>query len=323
MAMSFAAPELPEFFDDPDDDWPTTLWPAIERWQEIRIGFRQIERITADGQRPVLESFARFVGANRPTAQVRAAHCVRWQAMLVDARNPRGGNYNPTTINRMTSCVRAFFRDEHDLGRITRNPWLRVPTLNVPEARPRALSPDEVKRLLVAADNSGAYAFRNRTLVVLALRTGLRESEIVRLKIDQYDPDRQQLVAVRRSKTQKLEDVFVVDQAERQLQSWIRFGRGGTNTGPLFRSNKTSSHAGHMRPDTLSRVFGGLFKAAGVEGSGHAFRHTFLTDLANSGAPIHVVQKAAGHASMASTQQYVRGTDADVLQAIQGLEPIG
>lgn len=319
--LDAAAPCLDMRFTDvdPDDDWPTELWPAIERWQEIRLAFRQIQPITAYGQRPVLEGFAGFVGPDRPTAEVKAAHCVRFQAMLVGSQNQRGKEYEASTVNRMTSCVRAFFRDEHDLGRIPRNPWLRVPVLPVEQSTPRALSDAEVARLLAAADASGPYAFRNRTFVILSLWTGLRESEVVRLRIEQYDPDAQLLRDVRRSKTRKLEDIFIVNDGERQLQDWIRLGRGGQSTGPLFLSNKQNTRGGHLRADSASTMLTKLFRAAGVNGSGHALRHTFLTRLANTGAPIHVVQKAAGHASMASTQQYVQATDLDVFMAISNL----
>lgn len=312
-------PEVRYLDIDPDDDWPTELWPAIERWQEIRLAFRQIQPITAYGQRPVLEGFAGFVGPDRPTVEVKAAHCVRFQAMLVGSHSQRGREYEPSTVNRMTSCVRAFFRDEHELAHIPRNPWLRVPMLPVEQNSPRALSDAEVARLLAAADESGPYAFRNRTFVILSLWTGLRESEVVRLKIEQYDPDAQLLREVRRSKTRKLQDIFVLNEAERQLQDWIRLGRGGASSGPLFLSNKRNTQGGHLQAGSASSMLTKLFRAAGVNGSGHALRHTFLTNLGNTGAPIHVVQKAAGHASMASTQQYVQATDIDVYLAVSNL----
>lgn len=306
-----------------DDDWPTELWPAMELWQEIRVGFGTIQPHTAEVQRPVLESFARVVGPSTPVSEVKPAHCIRWQAGLIQRRHNRRGPNRPlqeSTINRMTSCVRAFFVDAHDLGHIQRNPWRHVPVLPVPESEPRALTDDEVDRILEAANHSGIHAFRNRTIVDLMLWTGLRESEVCRLRADQYDPDRQQLVNVRRSKTRRIEDIFVVGDAEPSLQAWLKHGQRGLVAGPLFPSMKRANN-GHMRPDSLASILSKLFAAAGVDGSGHALRHTFLTRLANNGTPIHVVQRAAGHSSLASTQIYVKATDIEVWRAILDLDP--
>jgi site-specific recombinase XerD len=306
---------------DPDDDWPTLLWPAMERWQEIRLGFGTLIESTAASQLPVLQSFARFVGPEFPVANIKPSHCVRWQASLLARRHNRRGpdrQLQPSTINRMTSCVRAFFRDQHDLGLIQRNPWLRVPYLPEPGSEGKALSDEEVDLLLTAADRSGVHAFRNRTVVLLMLWTGLRVSEVCRLRADQYDPERRVLVGVLRSKTRKVEDVFVVGPAEAQLQAWLRFGRRGRETAALIPSLK-ATNAGFLRPDTMSGILSALFDEAGVDGTGHALRHTFLTRLANAGAPIHVVMRAAGHASMASSQQYLNATDSEVCEAIERL----
>jgi integrase len=57
-------------------------------------------------------------------------------------------------------------------------------------------------------------------------------------------------------------------------------------------------------PSYFQKLYRKVFKAAGVAGSSHDFRHTYAVELLKSGVDIRTVSKAFGHSSVTITERY-------------------
>ena len=176
---------------------------------------------------------------------------------------------------------------------------------------PTYLSAEEVDRLLTAPDTSTPRGLRDRALIELLYATGLRVSELVRLKLADVTLDQGFLTCLGKGSKERM--VPIGDSAVAWVRRWQADGRGallGGRTSPwLFVSGP--------RGTPLTRVgFWKLLKRHGTSvGVGHALsphvvRHSFATHLLDRGADLRAIQMMLGHADLSSTQIYTHVLEA-------------
>jgi site-specific recombinase XerD len=166
------------------------------------------------------------------------------------------------------------------------------------------LTNNEIERLLRQCSTRAPTGVRNRALVAVLWRCGLRIGEALALAVKDFDPDSGTLV-VQRGKGGKRR-VLGVDAGTVALVSrWleVRRKRNISSGRPLFctlRGNQIEqSYIRHLLPRLAAK--------AGISRRTHAhgLRHAFAVDLVRSGAPLYVVRDALGHTSIATTQVYL------------------
>ena len=136
---------------------------------------RNFSSDTIRGYLGAVEQFARYFG--KPPDRLGPDHIRQWQAYLLHERKLAVG----TVVNRV-AALRFFFR--RVLKR--RFPPDSIPYPNYPHHRtPRVLSPEEVARLIDAAGNLQA-----RTILMTLYSTGMRRTELVRLRVEDIDSER-------------------------------------------------------------------------------------------------------------------------------------
>ena len=94
---------------------------------------------------------------------------------------------------------------------------------------PYPLDPDDVKKLVSAIDN-----IRDRALILLSLRTGIRIGELLNVKVQDLNIREQKLIIHRGAKNGLGRVVYFSEDAKRALKSWLRKKDVGTET--LFHS---------------------------------------------------------------------------------------
>jgi site-specific recombinase XerD len=145
---------------------------------------------------------------------------------------------------------------------------------------------------------------RNRALIAVLWRCGLRIGEALALAPKDFDPDGGTLI-VQCGKGGKRRIVGVDAGTVALVGRWLeaRRRRGIANGSPLF-----CSLAGRpMDQSYVRHLLARLARKAGIERRVHAhgLRHAFALDLVRSGAPLYVVRDALGHASVATTNVYL------------------
>jgi len=180
---------------------------------------------------------------------------------------------------------------------------------------PEPLTPDEVRTLLSAITGKGPLASRNRALVALLWRSGLRVSEALALYPRDVDGSAG-TVNVREGKGRKARVAVIDSEALAYLRAWMELRRrlGINGRHPIFCSvadgakGKGQRKAGRaLDTSYVRRLLPKLADRAGIEKRVHAhgLRHSHATELVDAGVPLHVITGQLGHASTATTDTYL------------------
>lgn len=174
-----------------------------------------------------------------------------------------------------------------------------------PQRLPKALSVDEVSRILVAPADPSVLDVRDTALLEFLYGTGARISEAVGLDVDDLDLDSR--VVLLRGKGSKERIVPVGSYAREAVAAYLVRGRPdlvrrGRGTPALFLNARGSRLSRQSAWTVLRRAAA----RAGIskEISPHTMRHSFATHLLDGGADVRVVQELLGHASVTTTQVY-------------------
>lgn len=175
------------------------------------------------------------------------------------------------------------------------------------------LTEAEVRALIQGCSLRAPTGIRNRALITLLYRSGLRISEALALKPSDIDPARG-TVRVLHGKGDKSRTVGLDDGAIAVIQRWLDVRRArGIRRGPLF----CTLAGGEMEPSYIRELLPRLARKAGIDKRVHAhgFRHSHAADLVQEGVPVNVIQQQLGHAWLATTDVYLRHVaPADVIK---------
>ena len=175
-----------------------------------------------------------------------------------------------------------------------------------PRRLPKAISVDDVERLLAAAGfDQTPLAVRDRALLEFLYATGARISEAVGLAVDDVDLEgRTVLLAGKGGKQRRVPlgsyaaaavDAYLV----RVRPDLATKGRG---TPALFLNARGGQLSRQSAWTVLRTAADKAGLAAGI--SPHTLRHSFATHLMEGGADVRVVQELLGHSSVTTTQIY-------------------
>lgn len=215
--------------------------------------------------------------------------------------NPRPAS---TSLARLQSSVRGWHRFLAREGIEADDPSGRLRPPKAPQRLPKALTIDQVERLLASPPPDEPVGIRDRALLELLYATGARVSEAIGLDVDDLaHGDVLRLIG----KGSKERIVPIGSFARSAVDAYLTRVRPG-----LAAAGRASSRLFlGVRGAPLSRQSAWLIIRAAAAGaqitaevSPHTLRHSFATHLLQGGADVRVVQELLGHASVATTQIY-------------------
>ena len=216
-----------------------------------------------------------------------------------------------SSIARLQSSVRGLHRFLAREGIEAEDPSARLRPPKLPRRLPKALTIDQVGRLLDAsgpapssADAGDLLGLRDRALLELLYATGARVSEAVQLDVD--DIVHGDVLRVR-GKGSKERIVPIGSYARAALDAYAtrarpELSRRGRATPRLFLGARGAPLSRQSAWLIIQRAAERAQLTAHV--SPHTLRHSFATHLLQGGADVRVVQELLGHASVATTQIY-------------------
>jgi len=164
---------------------------------------------------------------------------------------------------------------------------------------------------------------RDKAILELFFSTGLRVSELCKLKIENINLKKDEFTV--RGKGAKLRVVFLSDEAKRWLSGYLEARH---DLSPFLFVSHDKAASGReeqtgLSPRSVQRLVQKYAKVAGItkEVTPHTMRHSYATDLLMNGADIRSVQAMLGHSSITTTQVYTHITDQqlrDVHKAFHG-----
>ena len=206
----------------------------------------------------------------------------------------------PKTINCHLDSIRGFYHyliEEEQVAMV--HPVKRGYALRLSRPLPRHLKDKEVGRLLKVIHDR-----RDRALVMLMLRCGLRVEEVARLKLADLDLRRRQ-VFVLQGKGAKDRVVYLSNDAYEALVRYLRV-RSASRVKEVFLVNKGRCRGQAISVRGIQKRLEHYARQARLKVSCHQLRHTMATQLLNADAALVTIQDLLGHTRIKTTQRYCR-----------------
>ncbi len=235
----------------------------------------------------------------------------------------RGGDMKKNTQNYHLIALRTFLKYlvKNDVK------TLEPEKIELAKQAPRQvefLEGAELERILQAPmqnGGDGAQSLRDKALLETLFSTGLRVSELSKLKIEEINLNKPEFTV--RGKGSKVRLVFLSETARQWLKKYLD-SRHDPNPHVFISNSKLSE--GKDAPLTsrsIERLVTRYARLAGImkKVTPHTMRHSYATDLLMNGADIRSVQAMLGHSSITTTQVYTHITDSqlrDVYSAFHG-----
>lgn len=218
---------------------------------------------------------------------------------FIEHEQDRGLKVN--TVRTRLRCLFAFLRFLIEQDIVDERILKRKIKLKVPDFLPRAIAPGDVRKLLRAIEKT-----RDRALILVLLRTGMRIGEVLRLKVRDLDIRERKIHIYEGEKNCLGRVVYLSDDALMALKLWL--SKRKPKREYLFYG------LGHKHLCyTMARVlFANYLSDAGLQDKGytlHSLRHTFASELLNAGMRLECLQLLLGHRDIEMTRRYARLTD--------------
>ncbi len=184
----------------------------------------------------------------------------------------------------------------------------------------KLLTQAEQKRVYAVID-AHRYSARNRAIFAFSFFAGLRACEIAALKVgdvfdDSGNPRDTVFLAAAQTKGDEAGTILVSKRLSKALTVYANsYPRHVSKSdAPLFFSAKR----GGFSPQTIVNLFAKFYAAADIKGaSSHSGRRQFLTELADKGVNVRVIQALARHKDIGTTQRYIDYNESKLRNVIE------
>lgn len=214
----------------------------------------------------------------------------------------------PATLVAYCNAVRAFFRYAEGCG------WCRSgicqgilrPRISPYRSIPSAPSWKDVRRLLKASSGSSLYDLRAQSILYLCSIYALRCSEIVRLRLDDFDWFNETLI-VRRSKRGRVQQFPIQYEVGEAILRYLRYGRPRCACRNLFVTVHTPYRP--LCTNSVGMLVARRMKQAGIlarRAGPHSLRHACATELLRKGSSLKNIADFLGHHDTKTVSIYAR-----------------
>lgn len=265
--------------------------------REMKLRFYQARSIASD--RRATSGFLRWVGMG--PGDIGREEVREYLELLVD------GGASASWVSVVLSSLRTTF--DKMCGRSV---TLGLVTPRRAQKLPVVLSPPEVVRLLQAAPS-----LRDKLLLGLMYATGMRVSEVCRLRWADFDFDRA-VVRVHQGKGRKDREVMLPESFRPLTRELARVSGPDAHVFPAV----TGAPERHLSPRTAQRAMARAVVLAQLSkpATCHSLRHSFATHLLENGTDIRFIQKLLGHARLETTTLYTQVARPPQRQAVSPLD---
>jgi len=228
----------------------------------------------------------------------------------------------PATIARKIAAVRGFHRFQVNEGVRTDDPTVLLDSPRRGRPLPKALTLEQVERLLDAPDTAAWLGRRDRALLEFMYATGARVAEVVGM--DQLDLDMEEGTALVTGKGSKQRLIPVGSHALRAISAYLpdrlAHRRPGRDTDAVW-INARGSRLTRQGVFDVVRKHARRARLEPGSVSPHVLRHTAATHMVEGGADLRTVQEMLGHASISTTQVYTRVSPQHLLEVYTVAHP--
>ncbi len=237
--------------------------------------------------------------------------------------------YSAATMARKIATLRSFYKYLAREALVTNNPMMLIRTPKQAKRLPKAVTVEQVEKLLAAPDEKSTLGARDRAILETLYSTGIRVSELVDLNRQDMDEIGEALTI--RGKGKKERIVPLGSHALRAIRHYMAL----LDADPKFARVRQAAQTGELVPLYVNKSGGRLSSRsvrrkldkylieAGLDPSisPHTLRHSFATHLLDNGADLRSVQELLGHQSLSTTQVYTHLTTQRMRDAYERAHP--
>ncbi len=196
-----------------------------------------------------------------------------------------------STLNVALNALKFYYREI-----LKRKFFFDIKSSKKSNYLPTILSKEEIARMLSVTKNA-----KHHFLISLMYSAGLRVSETIKIKMCDFDLDRQ-MITVRQGKGAKDRCTLLAKKLIPVLEKQIKLKKP---TDYLFTG---SQGKGHLTSESAEKIIKKAVALAGISKkiSCHSLRHSFATHLLEDGTDIRYIQSLLGHAKLETTQIYTK-----------------
>lgn len=221
-------------------------------------------------------------------------------------RKKQGKRLSVNTINIRIRTLRTLFRFLYNEGIISKNPMDNIPLVrNDEHEEVPGLTDDEIDKILASYDDKQYAQWRDKTLVLLLLDTGMRINEALSLTIDRID-FKQQTVYIpseiaKNRKTREIPLSREIGKRLRQLADETQYYFGEESF--IF----MNAYGDNLSADAFRRRLNRLKNQLNIPSlHPHMFRHTFARNYILNGGDLFTLQRILDHAEIQTTRKYIQ-----------------
>lgn len=236
----------------------------------------------------------------------------------------RAAELKESSIARKLASIRAYHQFLITEGYATDDPTSAIASVTRGISIPKALTVDEVVRLVESPDVASPLGRRDRSILEVLYATGCRVTELVTL--DVHDIDFETATAIVTGKGAKQRLVPIGSYAMDSIGIWLE------DRGDIFHRDRTSgalfltARGNRLSRQTVWRIVARAGHATGLDPSKvspHVLRHSAATHMVEGGADLRTVQEMLGHASLSTTQIYTKVSPEHLREVIIVSHPRG
>ena len=264
---------------------------------------RGLATATILGYVPFVRGFVQYhFGTGQVTlSSLRAGDVVGFVQHEAPGMNRRRAKLMTTALRSFLHYVR--YRDEGMPDLVAAVPVVANWSM---DSVPRAISADQVRRLLISIDRGTAIGRRDYAILVLLARLGLRLSEVAFLELDDIDWSTATLNV--RTKGGRRDDFPLSHEVGEAITDYLRHGRPSSNSRRVFLRVRAPI-GGFRGPGGVGSVIRHSLARAGVNAptrGAHQFRHGLSTEMMRHGASLSEIGDVLGHRHPDTTRIYAK-----------------
>lgn len=279
--------------------------------------FRDWFRTHRGAKEPTLRHYTRGAA---DLLQTLGEDVSQWKAQVLrDFLLERANQCGVSTIQKLITSLRAFLRFLNFLGETRDDLALAIPAVaHWRLARlPRCLSAKEIDRLIASCDGTDHRRLRDRAILLMLVRLGLRSGDVARMRLSDIDWNNGTLQVIGKGRYQvRLPLPQDVGDA---LLRYLECRPGNIHTDHVFVRSKAPRRP-FASGDGVSSVVKHALKRANIETpskGAHLLRHTAATEMLRNGVPLDQAGLVLRHRSIDMTAYYAKADVALLKQIAQ------
>ncbi|MGH7738640.1 MAG: tyrosine-type recombinase/integrase [bacterium] len=256
----------------------------------------------------VLKLFLDQSGVSQPT-QAQPIDLSRFVGQLAKPGQTPNGKprpaYSTRSMKRILAATRSFYRYLASVQKIATDPTAVFHNMAIrsPQRNPRPLTARDRKAIVENLRQTSLVEFKISLVVLLGYHCGLRVSEMAKLKARDLDMDQGWLTVIGKGDKERI--LPMTPSLKNLLAAYLSRKEESPYLFPSPRSKAIPSHIRYLEDWVKEAARWGGLEHPG-ELTVHVLRHSFGTQLAESGASAYEIRDLMGHSSITVSENYVK-----------------